>query len=60
MKTKSLWAIGLIVVLAGSFINGLLIHYGIGGLPREGMRLVILIGIFVFLFGLIQSFRKKS
>jgi len=60
MKTKSFWLIGLIVVLAGSFINGLLTHYGIGGIPREGMRLVVLIGVFVFLFGLIQAFRKKS
>lgn len=56
---KKLWIIGLTVVLAGSFINGLLIRNDIGGLPRESMRLLILIGIGIFIFGIIKRFKKS-
>ncbi|HNV86830.1 MAG TPA: hypothetical protein PKL97_07720 [Candidatus Omnitrophota bacterium] len=55
-----LWKMGIFTVVIGGLINAILIQNHIGGFPREGMRLVILIGIFVFLFGLIQAFRKKS
>lgn len=59
MDSKKLWPIGLIVVVVGSFINGLLIRNDIGGLPREGMRLIVLIGIGIFIFGLFKALKKK-
>ena len=55
---KNLWLIGLIVVLVASFINGLLIRNDISGLPREGMRLIILIGIGVLIFGIFKALKK--
>ena len=55
---KNLWLAGLIVILIGAFINGLLIRNNITGLPREGMRLIILIGIGVFIFGIFKTIKK--
>ena len=54
-----LWKIGILTVILGGLINAILIQNHIGGFPREGMRLVILIGVFVFLFGSIRAFRRK-
>ncbi len=60
MKSKFLWLTGLTVVIAGSFINGVfLIPRDIGGLAREGMRLVILSGLGLFIFGLIRSIKRR-
>lgn len=58
MKSKNLWVIGLIVVLVGSLLNGILIRGGIGGVIRELMRLVILAGVFLLIFGLIRRSKK--
>jgi len=54
-----LWHLGLLIVLLASLLNGLLVQYQIGGLLREFMRLLILTGLALFCFGLIQSFRRK-
>jgi hypothetical protein len=59
MTSKSLWLIGLVLVLAASFLNGILISQNIGGLLRESARFVILIGIFILALGLILQFKKK-
>lgn len=50
-----LWQVGLIIVLVGSLTNGLLVSFNIGGLVREGMRLVIIIGMGLLVFGLIKK-----
>jgi len=58
-EKNRLWLIGLAIVLVASFINGIFIRQEIGGLAREAMRFVILAGIALFGYGLIQKFRKK-
>lgn len=55
MNSKSFWLIGLVIVIVGSLINGQLIVHNIGGLLRELMRLAILSGIAVFIFGIIKA-----
>jgi len=59
MTKKKLWILGLGLVVAGAFINGLLIRNDITGLPREGMRLIVLIGIGVFIFGIFKTIKKR-
>jgi hypothetical protein len=52
-----LWQIGLIVFIAGGAINAVLINLGVGGIPRELVRLSIIVGLGLLIFGLIK--RKK-
>jgi len=59
MNSKSLWLIGLVIIIAASFVNGLLIQNAVGGIAREGMRLIILIGIGIFVFGVIKAVKKQ-
>ncbi len=54
-----LWQVGLIVFILGGLVNAVLIRAGIGGLLRELMRLVILSGLGIFIFGLVKNFQKK-
>lgn len=54
-----LWQIGLIVIFGGACVNGLFVNMGVGGLLREAMRLVIFVGLGIFIFGLVRSFQKK-
>lgn len=49
-----LWKIGLLTVIIGGLINAILIKNEIGGIIRELMRLFILSGIGLFIFGLLQ------
>ena len=55
-----LWQVGLLLVISGSCVNGLLVTRGIHGLSREGMRLLILTGIVLFIVGLVKSKKNKS
>lgn len=55
---KKLWLVGLIVVLVGSFINGLLVRNDIVGILHEGVRLLTLIGIGMFVIGIIKVIKK--
>ena len=54
-----LWQVGLIVFILGGLVIAVLIRAGIGGLLRELMRLVILSGLGIFIFGLVKNFQKK-
>lgn len=49
-----LWQKGLLTILIGGLINAALIKYEIAGVIRELMRLVILAGFGVLVFGLIK------
>lgn len=60
MTSKILTIVGIVVILFASFINGLLVEHNVGGLAREGMRLLILAGIVIFVFGLIRSKKAKK
>lgn len=53
-----IWKIGLIIFVLAGLSNAVLIKYSIGGILREGMRLMILTGIAVFVIGLIKISRK--
>lgn len=55
-----LWVIGLLIFICGGVINGQLITHHIGGLLREGMRLIILIGLAIFFYGLFLKFQKDK
>ena len=59
MKTR-LWPIGLLVIILASFINGQLIAHHVGGMLRELTRLMILIGLGIFLYGLFLKFKKDK
>jgi len=58
MKTNSIWIIGLIIVLFASCINGIFVQNDVGGLLREGMRLFILTGVAIFIFGIVKAIKK--
>lgn len=60
MKTFPLWLIGLILVVAASVINGQLISHQIGGIIRDLFRLLILIGLALFLIGMFQKLIRKN
>ncbi len=49
-----LWQKGLLVFLIGGIINAVLIKYGVGGIVRELMRLVILAGLGIMIYGFIK------
>lgn len=58
MNSKFLWLVGLAIVGA-SFLNGLLVQNDVGGIAREGLRVIILIGIGIFVFGIIKAVKKQ-
>ena len=53
----SLWQIGLLIFLVAGAVNSLLVRFDVGGIPREFARLSVLVGLVVFITGLIK--RKK-
>lgn len=53
-----LWQIGLILWILAGLANAALIHFGVGGILRELMRLAVLAGLVLFIAGLIV--RKKK
>ena len=59
MNSKSLWLYGLILIVVASLVNGLLMSQGIGSIVRELARLSILIGVGLFIFGIIRNLRKQ-
>ncbi|MBI2167365.1 MAG: hypothetical protein HYU34_03845 [Candidatus Omnitrophica bacterium] len=54
-----LWHLGLLLTIGASLVNGLLIRFDITGLPREFMRLLILLGLGILAFSLIQKFKRN-
>ena len=60
MLKNNLWLIGLAMVVVASFVNGIFIRQEVSGLAREAMRLIILIGIGIFGFGLIKTLKKDK
>ena len=54
----TLWQIGLLIFILGGVINAVLVHFDIGGVPRELTRLFILSGLVLLVAGLIK--RKKA
>jgi hypothetical protein len=59
MTSKQLLLVGALTVVLASFINGVLVTYNVGGIAREGMRVIILIGIGILAFGIIRRSSKK-
>jgi len=55
-----LWQIGLLVFVLAAFLNGVLINFHIGGILRELMRLVVLIGLLTFIIGLMKRTKNKT
>jgi len=49
------WQWGLILVVGVGLVNGLLVSNNIGGVIRELMRLAILVGFGLLLYGLIRK-----
>lgn len=49
-----LWKVGLLAVIIGGLINAILIQNEIGGIMREFMRLVVLSGVGMFIFGIFK------
>lgn len=57
---KNLWMIGLLIIVVGSAANGLLVQNDVGGIIREMMRVIILLGTGLFFFGIIQKLKKSK
>lgn len=55
----TLWQIGLLIFIVGGIINSILVHYSIGGPIRELMRLSVLVGLALFVWGLFKRKKKK-
>ena len=53
----TLWQKGLLIFFISGLINTVLINANVGGIPRELMRLMILMGLAIFIVGL---FRRKK
>ncbi len=61
-KKKNLVLIGFLMVIAGSFLNGLMMHFEVGGIlgmiAREILRFSVLIGLFLILASFFRKFWK--
>ena len=55
----TLWQIGLLIFILSGVVNAVLVHFDIGGLIREFIRLLILSGLVTLVIGLVKRKNKK-